>query len=135
MNYAYRIIESPNGMVGLQGGTVPLLQVLNDIGQHGGELVSVVSIGPGVLLLFIKHANGPELGRESGCPICRETSNELLPKWGMTTSLVSLISSCIRIGDCASIETDINYLARQRGQTLGDNLQCKPQPVYVMCAS
>jgi hypothetical protein len=56
MAFEYRIFKSVNGMVGSGTGPVPLLTVLNVFGQHGGELVSVVSDGPGTLIVFSEYS-------------------------------------------------------------------------------
>ena len=66
MDFEYRIVKSVNGMVGSATGPVPLLTVLNVFGQHGGELVSVVSDGPGTLVVFIKHAVGANIPFQDG---------------------------------------------------------------------
>jgi hypothetical protein len=58
MSIEYKILKSVNGVVASVTGPVPLVNVLNLFGSHGGELVSVVSDGPGSLIVFLKHAVG-----------------------------------------------------------------------------
>jgi hypothetical protein len=66
MAFEYRIFGSVNGMVGSGTRPVPLLTVLNVFGQHGGELVSVASEGPGTLIVFIGHAVGANIPFQGG---------------------------------------------------------------------
>jgi hypothetical protein len=54
MNFQYMILRSANGMVGSANGPIPLAQALNFLGQHGGEVVSAVSDGPGTIIVFRK---------------------------------------------------------------------------------
>jgi hypothetical protein len=66
MQFEYRIFKSVNGMVASATGPVSLLSVLNIFGQHGGEVVSVVSDGPGTLIVFIKHVVGANIPFQAG---------------------------------------------------------------------
>jgi hypothetical protein len=66
MQFEYRIFRSVNGVVASATGPAPLLNVLNLFGEHGGELVSAVSDGPGSLIVFIKHAVGLNIPFQGG---------------------------------------------------------------------
>ena len=50
--WGYTIVQSQGGQAQTPSGSMPVLQMLNLVGQKGGELVAVVPAG-GVLLEWI----------------------------------------------------------------------------------
>ena len=54
--WGYAVVQSQGGLVQAPGGTVSVGQMLNSVGQRGGELVTVIPAGGGLLEWIFKFA-------------------------------------------------------------------------------
>jgi hypothetical protein len=54
--WGYAVVQSQGGQVQTPTGAITVLQMLNLVGQRGGELVTVVPTGSGLLEWIFKFA-------------------------------------------------------------------------------
>jgi hypothetical protein len=54
--WGYSVVQSQGGQVQSPNGTITVLQMLNLVGQKGGELVTVVPAGSGLLEWIFKFS-------------------------------------------------------------------------------
>jgi hypothetical protein len=57
--WGYAIVQTQGGQAQTPNGAVSVLQMLNLVGQRGGELVTVVPAGSGLLEWVFKFAGQP----------------------------------------------------------------------------
>lgn len=57
MQWSYTIVASQGGQVQTPNGSINVVQMLNLVGQKGGELVTVVPAGAGIFEWIFKFSS------------------------------------------------------------------------------